>query len=537
MMSGCDAPWVDPGDCGERPARLDRYQQAELAYREADAERVRSSGELWRTEVPRVVERLPWMSLEGCQFLPRCASCESPLTFRGVWECDACRRRHPMGADYVGIEVPRSLPVQAIAGLTPESSASWGPEDPRIFRPAEGHNSSPAQNRLAAMEALTGPYRDGRRASLLAAGARPVVGGTAMSAWHEARARGVGERFVRVPTCGRLLGVAEEDGTGRVVLVEYRCGDWRVCHRCLGRRKRKLRQLSEQVRSRALAALRPEMGRYYGGAEGRWSEKLLTLTVPHSGDIRVDAARGTRAWALYEQRFRHHFREQRGLGKDRGNIPWIAGIEAARGVHWHKHQWLLSPFVEVALLRVWWGRALIEAGVPNELMPHHRWGDVCSGVRDEERVRGWLGVSADDVVPWPVVDLRGGTLADYATKVGLADYVVKSDGVPMELHPALRAVAYEALDGARIVQCARGWRAQDGRQSVWRLRRATAAEHAAWGGAPSGYPNQSLRKRAVGGPRSRRTRPQVRVSAWSMALRCAPRAPRKSPSARGTGPK
>jgi hypothetical protein len=479
----------------QRPVRRDRYQQAEIAYVQACEERVRGSDELPRGQERRVVERLPWMSIEGCQYLPNCAVCESPLVYRGGWDCDACRTRHPMRGDYVGIEIPRSLPVEATAGLDALSGASWGPEGANVFSSKEGHNSSPEKNRMAALEALTSPYRAGRAARLLARGAKPTVDGTVMSAWHAARARGVAERFARIGKCGELLGVAEND-EGRSVPVEYRCGDWRACPRCKKHRKHKLKLMADDIRELALKVLRPEMGRYYGGGEGRWSEKMLTLTVPHSGDVRVDARRGRRAWVLFVQRLREHWRSHRGLGKERGNTPWAAGIEIARAEHWHKHCWMVAPFVDVALLRVWWGRALLEAGVPPELMPFRRWGDVRGRVRDEARVRGWLGIrSDDDLVPWPVVDLRGGNLADYAVKIGLVDYALKADGVPASVHPAQVALAYEALDGTRVTQCARGWRSKDGRKSIWRLRRYTAEEHAAWCAALAKNQAVSARKR------------------------------------------
>jgi len=69
-------------------------------------------------------------------------------------------------------------------------------------------------------------------------------------------------------------------------------------------------------------------------------------------------------------------------------------------------------------------------------------------------------------------------MADYVGKVGLQNYVVKSDGVKESLSPAHAATAYEALSGIRVVQWAMGW--APGRGGGWRVRRATDAERQEW---------------------------------------------------------
>lgn len=72
----------------------------------------------------------------------------------------------------------------------------------------------------------------------------------------------------------------------------------------------------------------------------------------------------------------------------------------------------------------------------------------------------------------------GESTADYVGKVGVANYVVKSDGQIETVSPAHAAKAYEALEGTRVVQWARGWAPPKKIASTysWYLRRATDDE-------------------------------------------------------------
>lgn len=473
----CSSHWSD-GQLGPRPARVPRAEYLREVFDVAAEERPRASDD-WERKPSSVREPLPWMRLAGCESLPRCACCDGPLVWRGEWACDCCRARHPLRDGYVGIVLPRSLPVEAWAGIGVTDALLEAAGGAPLFSSGEGHNSTTRETRYDALEALTSFVRASRAERLLARGARPTVdGGVVMHWWHGQRAKGEGERFARIRRCGELLFVASSSD-GRSVYVEYRCGEWRACRRCEERRRYELRRGMEQVLKRAMSEFRVQMSRHYRGSEGRWAQRMITLTVPHSGDMMLDGRRLKRAWSLFRRSMIRHFR-RRGVR----SFPWFRATEAA-GEHLHYHVWMLSPFVDQALLHVWWGRAILLAGVPPDEVPTRVWSEV--EFRDGRCTR-WLGLSGPHaVVPWPVVDVRGGpqsrrgqTLGQYAAKVGLQTYVTKSNGVSTRVHPVHAARAYEALLDDRMVQWAAGWAPISEQQVKWHLRRATEVERAEW---------------------------------------------------------
>jgi hypothetical protein len=378
---------------------------------------------------------------------------------------------------------PRSLPPEALVGVPLERCSLAGESPARVFSSGEGDNSTGLFSGHDGIEALTSFGRRAQAARHLARGAKPTVDGeVVLSPWHAARARSLAERAERWRRCGELLFMAEREG--RVVPVEHRCGDWRACHRCRDRRRYVLQSGGERVVQAAKRVLRVEMSRYYRGAEGRHSEKLFTLTVPHSGSVAVDAELVQKAWRGFLRQLTAHFKARMPEKKARkksniSRVPWIRAFEVASTTeaHFHVHVWMLAPFVDQVLVHVWWGRALLAAGLPPERMPMKRWEDV--GARDP-RVWEWAGRPAQDKqVPWPVADLRRAHTADYVGKVGLCDYVMKTDGQKSSLALVHMANAYEALSGMRIVQWSMGWAPRRG-QEGWHVRRATAMERAAW---------------------------------------------------------
>lgn len=438
------------------------------------------------------------MALPGVEVLPPCRWCGAPLVWRGDWECEGCFARHPLHPDYALADFPRSLPPEALAGVPMEQCSGEAAELARVFSAGEGDNSTgprlsrpdgktcrsyQAEGWGSGVEALTSFKRRALACRLLVRGARPTVGGTVWSPWHEARARSLGERWQRIGECG-AMGLVAEHADGRVVPLEQRCGDWRACHRCRERRTWELQRDGDRVASAARRLYRLECSRWYRGREGRWSERMLTLTVPHSGSVAEDARIYREAWPRFMRMFLRHLRRDRGVdchqmaGRKCSVIPWRRAVEVAstREAHFHGHVWMLSPFVDQVLVHVWWGRALIAAGLPAERLPAKQWSEVAA--RDP-RVHRWLGRPSD--VPWPVAHVKGGHMADYVGKVGLKDYVVKTDGVKASLSPVHAANAYEALSGLRVVQWGAGWspgaEASDG---GWRVRRATEAERSEW---------------------------------------------------------
>lgn len=419
-----------------------------------------------------------WALGPGAWTLPPCRWCSAPLVWRGSWDCDACGARHAMGQDYDnGGRIPLSLPREALVGVPPEASD--------VSSPGESDNSTDENRRETewrrsrrerrdGVEALSSFSRHAQAVCLLHRGTVAAVDGPALNDWHRARASSLATRFERVDRCGELILMAQHRD-GRTVPVESSCGDWRVCHRCRERRRYRLQRDGEEVARLARQKYRLQTGRWYRGPEGRWSERMVTCTVPHSGDVAEDARVYREAWPLFVRRFRRHFRRQRGV---RESIPWRRALEVAHGgegPHFHGHVWMLSPFVDTCLIHVWWGQSLMEAGLRPDLMPWREWSDVPA--RDP-RVHAWLGFPPGRV-PWPVAHVTGGDVSSYVAKVGLADYVTKVDGVKASLAAPHAAAAYGALSGLRVVQWAAGW-APRGEASGWHVRRATDAERAEW---------------------------------------------------------
>jgi len=295
-------------------------------------------------------------------------------------------------------------------------------------------------------------------------GARP---GGHVSAWHADRVRGQGERLDRVRACGQLTPYEWVDKeTGARFPHRARCGVWRLCRSCARARRRKLQGGVAAQRALALAVYRDRVRKHYAGREGRWGERLVTFTVPHSGDLAADVELLPRLWRAIEAPWRRHLRA-RGL---RETQVYVRSIEVAHAGHAHLHVWMLGPYIERALLAVWWTEACAREG--REVLARSV-ADVVREARDP-RTREWLQRHVQgESVPWLVVDVRGGSggaAAAYAAKVGVALYTVKGTEV-QELAPVHAARVYEALEGVRVTQWARGWAPRKGRSDRWHMRR------------------------------------------------------------------
>lgn len=323
-----------------------------------------------------------------------------------------------------------------------------------------------------------------------------------LSHWHAVRAEGQAKRFEKVRECGRVTRKLEgyDPVLGgdpvKVLDFEQHCGNWRVCQRCARRRRARLSHGILEQRARALATFESRMRRSWRGPEGRWTEKLITLTVPHSGDAGADAKLLRRAWAEMQRRLLTHLKKDRGC---EAKPAWVRAVEVAPsddGGHAHLHLWWVGPFLDNVWLRGTWGRVLESMGVD---CPRLEWDEAMKGWRGkdgrwrgmhDQRSRTWLrtrrGAHGRQTasVPWPHVDMRaagdGEAAAEYATKVGVCLYVVKSDGV-RRMHPVHAASVYAALEGVRAVQWARGWAPRRPPSELyWVLRRLTTAERDEW---------------------------------------------------------
>lgn len=408
-------------------------------------------------------------SYPGSQLVPWCPQCGAQQVWRGRWECSGCTSRGGWqdGGDGSGtFEVPRALPASAAEGAP-------------LFSSPEGNNSTGLGGWLSQVEAMTSFHRRATAARMRLRGTREApeqvdVDGVVtrsepyVSSWHQQRVDGQGERFDRVRQCGSYeycLDVTAADGTVTSRPLRTRCDCWRVCTKCADRRRWKLSEGMRVSRARALRVYRRESTRVYRGKEGKWSEKLLTFTVPHSGDPASDARLLVGTWQKVLRRVKAHLQLRGAVrvlpsGKlAPASVPWCRALEVtpSGGGHAHMHVWYHGPYLDVVLLRVWWGQALLETA-PERQLPFRKWGDIKKTPRDA-RVAKWLGnPSAEAEIPWPVVDIRAGSeaAAHYTQKVGISLYTVKSEGFN-RLGAVHAARIYEVFEGTRAVQWASGW--------------------------------------------------------------------------------
>lgn len=416
--------------------------------------------------------RQPWEDAPGIvTHLPYCGACQRPLVWRGAWVCAGCATRGHVEADK-GARALLSLPPSACAGVP-------------IFSSPEGTNSTDTIATWRwSVEALTSFHRRSRAAHFRVRGTRRVEyvdddgvfrdGTSVLNRWHEQRMQGQADRFQRIAECGSYEYAVElqkkiGDAT-LVVPVEKRCDCWRACPRCLNKRKWRLSEGMKRARARVLRVHGRQFSRGYRGKEGRWSEKLITFTVPHGESPAHDAEVLRDSWPKLLRKLRAHLVSRgctvlgsNGKAKFR-SVPWCRALELAPGQtggHAHLHVWWAGPFVENALLRVWWGGLMLEAG---RATPRSKAKSVLRPSSErrapDARLAGWLGNPTDDTeLPWPVVDIRtggGGAISAYTSKVGIALYITKGSE-SHRLSPAHAALMYEAFEGVRAVQWARGW--------------------------------------------------------------------------------
>jgi hypothetical protein len=81
---------------------------------------------------------------------------------------------------------------------------------------------------------------------------------------------------------------------------------------------------------------------------GRWTKKLLTLTLPHSGDVRRDIATLPKVWRTFWKLTRLHLELDRGLSKAHvSQAVYLRVIEITAGRkndgHAHMHVCLICP--------------------------------------------------------------------------------------------------------------------------------------------------------------------------------------------------
>lgn len=340
-----------------------------------------------------------------------------------------------------------------------------------------------------AVEAQTSSARAAMAAKLRARSGRfsPGTAQATRSKWHEDRIKGLAERATRILECGHPTGVFEGYTASQesvTAQVRQRCGDAVLCAACRWRRREHLRRGIAVKVPEARRYARLQMSKYYKGAEGRWSERLITLTTPHSGSPALDAQIIKRAWRMWTRKVTEHLKKDRGCER----LPvWLRVVEVAhegRELHVHQHVWWLGPYLEHTLARHWWGEALREAGAP--VLPPTLARAAALSKAIDARTERWLVTRRGkngrhvEAVWWPhfyVNRAPKDVAAGYSSKMGAALYTTKGSEVE-QLEPIQAAAAWHALKVVRSIAWARGW-APKRSERVWvwhSIRRHTQAE-------------------------------------------------------------
>lgn len=312
----------------------------------------------------------------------------------------------------------------------------------RIKAEAPADDNHARMHWLRSVEAKTRDWREDRaralesearrreRAAKRKAGVTPLEARKA-GRWHRARAKGQRYRISNAIDCGTGPKVRQTtcQACGTVEEHPLSCGNTLVCISCRGRLQQKRRAkigngLRVVVYRGKVAGL---LRRNRKG--GRWSDKLVTLTIPHVGehDIGDRIAIVHRAWTHFLKEWNAWLREAaphlRRFATWYGSHEWTLGDDH-RG-HPHVQFWAFCPFVDKLWLQDTWHAALEKAGFSWE-------GDVNTHIEEAK-------------------DVKGGVFE-------LIKYVVKDIVKDGEfVAPALFGELLEGLDGRRLRRGSRGF--------------------------------------------------------------------------------
>ena len=336
--------------------------------------------------------------------------------------------------------------------------------------------------------------------------------------WHDQRARGQEARFAKLAHCGARLRVARcgwcnEDGKQ----VPDGCGVGRLCGRCAVLAAKRRRARFGRARGRVIVAAKRQGLTRQHRRGGRYTEKMLTLTVPHvtreglearalvlAGEAcsatlthrerkraaaRAKAARalaelGTvkarvellwRAWPRFRRALVEHLeiRGEHTWTKLHRAFEWTPGGDALG--HPHFHLWMWCPYLDARALAALWTEAILDAGgeVPRTADGMARIQiqifRTFDGNAAEELLKGgkrealtlsrlYHGETSPDRATSGRAHPRGHgpeSAFDYADGWTLAD-VFNSTATPETI-----AALYEVLEGKRLTQASAGFFGQD----------------------------------------------------------------------------
>ena len=295
-------------------------------------------------------------------------------------------------------------------------------------------------------------------------------------AWHFARARGHRERFQRVDDCQRVETIEVQCGhCSHTSTRGARCRCALACVSCRGKISHEKRSKLAQNR-RAAIDLASRRGLTRTRRQGRWSEKLVTLTVPHFPELGcIDRIRFVgAAWRWFAKTLNlwlkthpdggHVDRQGHRLVRWFRSLEWTTGAEDEQG-HPHVHFWFFGPYLPGGratddpkdnTIRNMWRDAIRKAAQSFDALAE-RIGPARYPRRPAPTPPGFVwrkDISGLDQIVCDVRAIRPG-------KESLREvikYLFKDTGRygASKLDPETWAQVYEGFDGARTTQGSRG---------------------------------------------------------------------------------
>jgi len=219
-----------------------------------------------------------------------------------------------------------------------------------------------------------------------------------------------------------------------------RCGVGILCLHCRGKLASTRRARVERARENVVRAGRRRGLCNRSRPNGAWTEKLVTLTLPHDPSLGV----GDRIEIVFRRawkHFRRHFKTWLQTVDHAGDqVRWYMAKEWTAGSdrkgHPHIHFWFWGPFIDRDIVCDIWRDALERAGFGELALVGRKFRHVYDGdlIVDVKKLRPGKG-GMYEVVKYIVKDREAGELVD----------------------PALFAEVYEALDGMRTQQGSKGF--------------------------------------------------------------------------------
>ena len=318
--------------------------------------------------------------------------------------------------------------------------------------------------------------------------------GVSSERWHEGRSKGQLFRFRNLAGCGKrtMISRCQMCGVDGKPTPEG-CGVTRLCPKCSIRKAKQRRARFGRSRhrvwlqSKASGALRKDR------TGGCYSDKMLTLTIPHfltqdllewrkklyvageastikelnkilhcgdgrelGGVVKQRIAMLFEACPRFIRRLRRHWKElgEREWAYHR-SFEWTPGKDGLG--HPHFHFWLWCPFIDADLVSEMWTEALLEVGAPP---PQTASGFYRADIRSFRDVGGHelsaeilKGGERRRALEYSRLYHGPSSAFEYASGWTVADVLDQA--------PDVVASIYEALEGRRLVQASRGFFERD----------------------------------------------------------------------------